>query len=166
MKTEDKTMRQIKVGVIGLGWFGEKHCEVLAGLPEAELAAVCTRTPARLAEVRAAFNVPKAFTDYREMLADPVIDVVSVVTMWDQHVEPTVAALDAGKHVFLEKPMASTVADCDRIIDAARRSRGSLMVGHERSRTARCQPAKPRPAQAIGQRHHEDTSQNRGPAQR
>ncbi|MBI3462532.1 MAG: Gfo/Idh/MocA family oxidoreductase, partial [Planctomycetes bacterium] len=123
-------MRQINVGVIGLGWFGEKHCEVLAGLPGAKLAAVCTRTPARLAEVRAAFNVPHAYTDYREMLADPEIDVVSVVTMWDQHVEPSLAALDAGKHVFLEKPMASTVADCDRIIEAARRSRGSLMVGH------------------------------------
>ena len=123
-------MRQINVGVIGLGWFGEKHCEVLAGLPEARLAAVCTRTPERLAEVSTTFNVPKAFTDYRQMLADPEIEVISVVTMWDQHVEPTIAALEAGKHVFLEKPMASTVADCDRIIEAARRSPGSLMVGH------------------------------------
>ncbi len=123
-------MRQINVGVIGLGWFGEKHCEVLAGLPEARLASVCTRTLSRLTEVRQRFDVPKACTDYREMLADPDIDVVSIVTMWDQHVEPTVAALEAGKHDFLEKPMASTVADCDRIIAAAKRSTGSLMVGH------------------------------------
>jgi UDP-N-acetylglucosamine 3-dehydrogenase len=64
------------------------------------------------------------------MLADPEIDVVSVVTMWDQHVEPAVAALEAGKHVFLEKPMASTVADCDRILAAARRAAGRFMVGH------------------------------------
>ena len=82
-------MRQINVGVIGLGWFGEKHCEVLAGLPEARLAAVCTRTPERLAEVSTTFNVPKAFTDYRQMLADPEIEGISVVTLWDQHVEPT-----------------------------------------------------------------------------
>jgi UDP-N-acetylglucosamine 3-dehydrogenase len=123
-------MRQINVGVIGLGWFGEKHCEVLAGLPQARLAAVCTRTPARLQQVQATFAVAKAFTDYRQMLADPEIEVVSVVTMWDQHVEPAVAALRAGKHVFLEKPMASTVADCDRIIEAAAQARGSLMVGH------------------------------------
>ncbi len=123
-------MRQIQVGVVGLGWFGEKHCEVLSGLPEARLAAVCTRTPERLAQIRERFDVPHACTDYREMLANPAIDVVSVVTMWDQHAEPAVAALAAGKHVFLEKPMASTLADCDRILDAARRSRGSLMVGH------------------------------------
>lgn len=127
---ESPVMRQINVGVIGLGWFGEKHCEVLAGLPEARLAAVCTRTPERLAAIQAAFHVPHACSDYREMLANPDIDVVSVVTMWDQHVEPTIAALEAGKHVFLEKPMASSVADCDRIIAAAERARGSLMVGH------------------------------------
>lgn len=123
-------MRRINVGVIGLGWFGEKHCEVLAGLPEARLTAVCTRTPARLEEVRKTFGVPKAFTDYRKLLADPEIDVVSIVTMWDQHAGPAVAALDAGKHVFLEKPMAATLEECDRILEAARRSRGSLMVGH------------------------------------
>src|SRR5262245_1437907 len=123
-------MRQLRVGVIGLGWFGEKHCEVIAGLPEATLAAVCTRRPERLKEVQSRFSVAKAFTDYGQMLSDPEIDVVSVVTMWDQHVGPAVAALKAGKHVFLEKPMASTLDDCDRILDAARKSRGFLMVGH------------------------------------
>ncbi len=123
-------MRQIKIGVIGLGWFGEKHCEVLADLPQASLYALCTRTKDRLDEVAKRFGVKKTFTDYRQMLADPEVEVVSVVTMWDQHAEPTIAALEAGKHVFLEKPMASTVADCDRIIAASKKSRGSLMVGH------------------------------------
>lgn len=123
-------MQPLNVGVIGLGWFGEKHCEVLAGLSEARLAAVCTRRPERLAEVVKTFQVPQGYTDYRELLADPAIDVVSIVTMWDQHVEPAVAALQAGKHVFLEKPMASTLADCDRIIAAAAKSKGRLMVGH------------------------------------
>lgn len=123
-------MRQINVGVIGLGWFGEKHCEVLAGLPRAKIHALCTRTPARLTEVAERFGVTRTFTDYRRMLADPELDVVSVVTMWDQHAEPTLAALEAGKHVFLEKPMASTLRDCDRIVEAAAKAWGSLMVGH------------------------------------
>jgi len=123
-------MERIRCGVIGLGWFGEKHCEVLRDLPWAELRAVCTRRPERLTEVAERFGVPASYADYRQMLADPEIDVVSVVTMWDQHVEPAVAALDAGKHVFLEKPMASTVADCDRILAAARRAAGRFMVGH------------------------------------
>ncbi len=123
-------MGRVKYGVIGLGWFGEKHCEALAGLPNVELHALCTRTPSRLAEVADRFGVRKTYTDYHELLADPQIEAVSVVTMWDQHVLPTVAALEAGKHVFLEKPMASTIADCDRIVEAADRAAGYFMVGH------------------------------------
>jgi UDP-N-acetylglucosamine 3-dehydrogenase len=64
------------------------------------------------------------------MLADPEIESVSITTMWDQHADPAVAALEAGKHVFLEKPMASTVADCDRIVAAANAASGFFMTGH------------------------------------
>ena len=123
-------MRKIKYGVIGLGWFGEKHLEALAAIPNIELHALCTRNPARLAEVAAKFPATRTFTDYHEMLADPELEAVSIVTMWDQHAAPTIAALEAGKHVFLEKPMASTVADCDKIVAAAHAARGSFMVGH------------------------------------
>lgn len=123
-------MRSIKHAVLGLGWFGEKHCEALAAIPQAELHALCTRNPDRLAEVAEKFGVQKTFTDYRQMLADPDIESVSITTMWDQHAEPAIAALEAGKHVFLEKPMASTVADCDRIVKAAKAARGRFMVGH------------------------------------
>ena len=123
-------MKTIKCGVIGLGWFGEKHCEVLHDLPQAEIKAVCTRTPERLKEVATRFDVSNTYTDYHEMLADPEIDVVSVVTMWDQHVDPTIAALEAGKNVFLEKPMASSVEDCDRIVEAAAKATGKFMTGH------------------------------------
>lgn len=123
-------MRRIKHGVLGLGWFGEKHCEALQAIPGAEIYAVCTRTPDRLAEMARTFGAVKAFTDYREMLADPELESVSITTMWDQHAEPAVSALQAGKHVFLEKPMASTVADCDRIVSAAHEAAGWFMVGH------------------------------------
>lgn len=125
-------MSKVKHGIVGLGWFGEKHCEVLSALPQVEIAALCTRTEARLAEVGERFGVPpeKRYTDYRDMFADPEVESVSITTMWDQHAEPTVAALEAGKHVFLEKPMASTVEDCDAIVEAAAKAEGSLMVGH------------------------------------
>jgi UDP-N-acetylglucosamine 3-dehydrogenase len=123
-------MRAVKHAVLGLGWFGEKQCEAIQAIPTAQLYAICTRTPARLAEVANKFRVEKTFTDYRAMLADPELESVSITTMWDQHAEPTIAALAAGKHVFLEKPMASTVADCDRIVEAARAARGHFMVGH------------------------------------
>ena len=107
-------MDRLRIGVIGLGWFGEIHCETIVGVPNLELAALCTRTPDRLQAQAEKFGVKKTYRDYRDMLADPDIDAVSIVTMWDQHTDPTIAALEAGKHVFLEKPMASTVADCNQ----------------------------------------------------
>lgn len=123
-------MQRLRIGVIGLGWFGEIHCDAIVGIPSLELTGLCTRTPSRLQELSRKYGVDKTFTDYNEMLADPDIDAVSIVTMWDQHTEPTLAALDAGKHVFLEKPMAHTVEDCRRICDAAESAAGHLMVGH------------------------------------
>lgn len=123
-------MDRLRIGVIGLGWFGEIHCEAIAGIPNLELAALCTRRPDRLSEMAEKFGVRKTFTDYREMLADKDIDAVSIVTMWDQHTGPAVAALQAGKHVFLEKPMASTIADCKLIMAAASASSGILQIGH------------------------------------
>ena len=119
-----------KCAVIGLGWFGEKHCEALAAVPQADLYALCTRTESRLKEVASRFGVQHTYTDYRDLLKNPEVEVVNIVTMWDQHVEPTLAALEAGKHVFLEKPMASTLEDCRAIVTASEESSGFLMVGH------------------------------------
>jgi UDP-N-acetylglucosamine 3-dehydrogenase len=123
-------MRRVKIAVIGLGWFGEKHCEALSGIPQVELFALCTRTESRLQELAKQFNVPHTYTDYNELLANKEIEAVNVVTMWDQHTSPTLAALSAGKHVFVEKPMASTLADCEAIVHAANASDKSFMVGH------------------------------------
>ncbi len=123
-------MDRLRIGVIGLGWFGEIHCETIAGIANMELAALCTRRPERLAEQAVKFGVKKTNSDYRDMLADKDIDAVSIVTMWDQHTDPAIAALEAGKHVFLEKPMASTVADCAKIIAASKTAKGILQIGH------------------------------------
>src|SRR5262245_61827157 len=123
-------MDRLQIGVIGLGWFGEIHCDAIIGIPHLDLAALCTRTESRLGELSRKFAVKTTYTDYRKLRADPTIDAVSIVTMWDQHTAPAISALEAGKHVFLEKPMASTVADCEKIIAAARRSMGILQIGH------------------------------------
>ena len=123
-------MKTVNHGIIGLGWFGEKHAEALSNVANVNIHSVCTRTEDRLAEVGDRFGVENRYTDYHEMLANPDVDSVSITTMWDQHAEPTLAALAAGKHVFLEKPMASTVEDCDKIVDAAKASDAFFMVGH------------------------------------
>jgi UDP-N-acetylglucosamine 3-dehydrogenase len=76
------------------------------------------------------FGVPRTYTDYQDLLADPEIDAVSIVTHVDDHRDIAVAALKAGKQVFLEKPMAGTVADGEAILQAARAAGGVFMVGH------------------------------------
>lgn len=123
-------MSNVNAAVIGLGWFGEIHCEAIAGLPDVDLHAICTRTESRLENLADRFGVEHAYTDYNDLLANDDVDVVNVVTMWDQHTEPTLAALEAGKHVFLEKPMASTVDDCRAIVEAANSVDQQFMVGH------------------------------------
>jgi predicted dehydrogenase len=105
-------MDKLKYAVIGLGFFGEKHAEVLSGMPEIDLVAVCTRRPHRVQEVAGCFGIPKTYTDYKELLADNEIDAVSIVTHVNDHHDIAIDALNASKHVFLEKPMAGTVPKC------------------------------------------------------
>lgn len=123
-------MKQLTYGVIGLGFFGEKHAEVAAALPNVELRAICTRNDKRRREVKRRLNVPRDYRDYHELLADPEIEAVSVVTHVDDHEQPVIDALRAGKHVLVEKPLARTTAACERILAAAAKSDRVLMVGH------------------------------------
>ncbi len=123
-------MKKLRHGVIGLGFFGEYHADVVSSTAQMELTAVCTRRQARLDEVATKFGAAKKYTDYRELLADPDIDSVSIVTHFYDHKEITIEALKAGKHVLLEKPMAQTVVECDAIVEASKSAAGILMVGH------------------------------------
>jgi len=122
--------KTIRWGLIGVGWFGEVHAETLSTMPGIELAALCTRRPQRLAEVADRFQVAKRYTNYHDLLADPDIDVVGITTHIYDHRDIAIDALRSGKHVFLEKPMAPTVADCDQILAAANQATGNFMVGH------------------------------------
>jgi UDP-N-acetylglucosamine 3-dehydrogenase len=123
-------MERIRCGVIGLGWFGEHHVDALKQLPLAEVTAVCTRRENRLKEVANKYNVPKSYTNYHDLLADRDIDMVTVVTHVKDHMQPTIDALKAGKHVFLEKPMADTGEECDRILEEVDKTDKCFMVGH------------------------------------
>ncbi|MCX7918207.1 MAG: Gfo/Idh/MocA family oxidoreductase [bacterium] len=123
-------MNKIRYGVIGLGFFGEKHIEALKTLPQTEVIAVCTRRQSRLEEITKKYNVPYAYTDYNELLANPEVDAVSIVTHINDHLQPTLAAIQAKKHIFLEKPMAASVTECDQIIAALKHTEKFFMVGH------------------------------------
>lgn len=123
-------MEKIGVGVIGLGLWGEAILDTLAGLRQAKIAAVASRSADRAAEIARKYGAGQHYTDPRRLAEDAQVQMVVVATEEHRHVEPTLAALEAGKHVFLEKPIASSLEDADTIIAAARASRCLTMVGH------------------------------------
>ncbi len=125
-----RSIEPLRWGIIGLGFFGEVHAETIAGMPDIDLIALCTRRPERLNKLADQFGVARRYTDYRQLLDDPLVEAVSITTHVHDHAQIAIDALAAGKHVLLEKPMAATTAECDRILEAARAASGYLMVGH------------------------------------
>jgi len=123
-------MEKVKCAVIGLGWFGEYHVDTLKQLAAADLTAICTRTESRLKELSQKYDVPKAYTDYHELLNDSQIEMVSITTHVKDHFQIAIDAIKAGKHVFLEKPMADTAEECDLILKELKNTDKAFMVGH------------------------------------
>jgi len=118
----------LRVGILGAGFFGAFHARAIATVPDLRVAAVCAEELA-LAEAFSAEHGGKPYGDWRAMLDDSAVEIVAITAPHHLHCPLAVAALQAGKHVFLEKPMALSVVECSRIIAAAAASRRKLMVG-------------------------------------
>lgn len=123
-------MRPVGVGLVGLGGFGQRHLAALANTPSARLVAICSRTPERTANIARDYGVARWYTDFRQLVNDPEVEVVDVCTSDAEHMGPAVAAAEAGKHVFLEKPIATSLADGEKIIAAVKKAGVIFMVGH------------------------------------
>jgi predicted dehydrogenase len=123
---------RVRVGQIGVGHNGGAFVRAYTAAEAAELVAICDLDEGRAREHAARFGVPHVYTDYREMLAREELDLVSVHTPDHLHVEPAVAALEAGAHLFCEKPLANDMEGCRRIVEAARRAgpQRKMMCGH------------------------------------
>ena len=121
----------IRFGLVGYGLWGRHHARAIAQAAGATLTAIACRTDVTAAAARQDFPEVPVTLDYRELLGRADIDAVDVVVPNDLHAEIGVAALEAGKHVLLEKPLAPTLEGCDRLIAAARRAGRVLTVGHE-----------------------------------
>ena len=119
----------LKVGVIGLGFFGSRHARVFMEHPAAELLGIADVDPARLGEASDATGA-RAFADYRQLLALPGLQAVSICLPDRLHEEASIAAAEAGKAILLEKPLAHTAEAARRIIAAVERSGVRLMIGH------------------------------------
>lgn len=113
--------------VIGSGLWGSLHARVYLEAANARLVAVCDLDAGRAQEAASKFGA-EAYTELNKMLARDDIDAVSIVTPDFAHVDIALAAIRAGKHVLIEKPLATTSADCLRVIDAAKMAGVKLMV--------------------------------------
>jgi myo-inositol 2-dehydrogenase/D-chiro-inositol 1-dehydrogenase len=121
----------MRFGLVGYGLWGRLHAEAIRKAPDARLVAVACAS--RETAAAAASDLPgvSVYQDYRALIARRDIDAVDIVVPNHLHAEMGVAALEAGKDVLLEKPMAPTAADCDRLLDAERRSGRVLSIGLE-----------------------------------
>jgi predicted dehydrogenase len=110
-------LRKLRVGIVGCGKIADGHAEVVKYLEGAELAAVCDREPLLAEQLAVRFGAPAWYGDAGEMLARERLDVVHITTPPAVHLPLTRQCVDAGAHVFLEKPLALTAPDAQRLID-------------------------------------------------
>jgi predicted dehydrogenase len=120
---------KLRVGVVGCGQIAQiAHLPYLQELPLFEIAALCDLSPAVVNALGEKYKVPGRYQDFNAMVKQDDLDVVLVTNK--NHAPPAIAALEAGKHVLVEKPIAFNLAQADEMIAAARRNKVKLMVGY------------------------------------
>ena len=125
-----KPSQPIRFGLAGYGAWGKYHAQAIRSTPDCELTAICAATGAsRDAAVKE--TGARVYSSLDELLAGAEVDAIDIVAPNYLHEEMACAALSQGKHVLLEKPMATSIAACDRIIQAAKDAGKILLIGHE-----------------------------------
>ncbi|HXQ80148.1 MAG TPA: Gfo/Idh/MocA family oxidoreductase [Opitutaceae bacterium] len=119
-------MEKLRTALVGAGRVAHLHAAALRALPESQFVAVCSRPSERLSAFAARYGVP-AFTDVAQMVDRARVQALCVCTPHPGHAAPTIAAARAGVHVLVEKPMASSLSDCDAMIAAAQA--GGAVIG-------------------------------------
>ena len=119
---------QVRIGIIGVGQIGKQHMAAWQKIPAARVTALCDLDAAELARVAADAGIGTTVPDFRALIARDDLDAVDVCLHNNLHAPVTVAALEAGKHVYCEKPMAGTWRDADAMLAAARRTGRKLAI--------------------------------------
>ena len=125
-------MSKVKVGIIGVGSISEVHFEAYKSNADVEIYAICDLNEERARAKAAQYGASKVFTDYKELLALPELHSVSICTWNNSHAEIAIAAMEAGKHTLVEKPLCKTVDEALAVEAAAQRSDKLLQVGFVR----------------------------------
>jgi predicted dehydrogenase len=130
LEAQPKPAGALRIGVIGYGYWGPNIVRNVQALDNADLVAVCDTSTAALERAGRAYPRITLTADYREVLRSPHIDAVAIVTPVWTHYELAKAALENGKHVFLEKPFTSTSWQAEALIELAARQNLKIMVDH------------------------------------
>jgi predicted dehydrogenase len=120
----------ITVGVVGCGYWGPNLIRNFRAVPGCRLKTICDISEDRLRHLRGLYPEVKCETDFANLLADPEVNAISVATSVRHHYPMAKAALEAGKHVLVEKPLAASVSQCEELVDLAHKKGLVLMVGH------------------------------------
>jgi predicted dehydrogenase len=120
----------VRIALFGSGWIMDFHARGVLEHPSGELVAAANWRQPSLTALAERYGIPRTTTDWRELAADPGIDAVVVATPNALHAPQTIACLEAGKHVLVEKPMARTLEEARAMNEAARASGARLLVAH------------------------------------
>ncbi|MBI1282555.1 MAG: gfo/Idh/MocA family oxidoreductase [Anaerolineaceae bacterium] len=118
----------VRIGIIGVGQIGKHHLERYSKIPNAHIVAISDINEAEARRVAALYNIPDVYTDFRELLKREDIEAVDVCLHNNLHMPMTVAALQAGKHVYCEKPMAGAYVDAEKMLTTAREVNKKLAI--------------------------------------
>jgi len=119
--------RKINIAIVGLG-FGKEFIHIYQRHPNANMYAICQRTREKLDAVGDEFGIEKRYTDFNELIKDPKVDAVHINSPIPDHAWQSIAALKAGKHVACTVPMATSIADCKKIVDLVRKTGKKYMM--------------------------------------
>ena len=120
----------VKIAVIGIGAFGALHARTLNFLPEAQLVAVVNRTRSKAEQLARELGVPHVFGTVEELIGHEIAEALVIGTNTETHVEMAEAALAAGIHVLVEKPVAGNLADAQRLEAVSKKTKSVAMAGH------------------------------------
>jgi len=119
--------KKVRVAIVGLG-FGAEFIPIYQGHPNADLVAICQRNETKLNQIGDAFKIGVRYTDYAKLLKDKNVDMVHINSPIPDHAWMSIAALKAGKHVMCTVPMATSVADCKKIVDLVKKTGLTYMM--------------------------------------
>ncbi len=122
--------RTCTIGVVGCGYWGPNLVRNLQGVPACSVRHICDLNPARLDHMATLYSGIRTTQEYDDLLSDDTVDAIVVATPVKSHYGLGMQALEAGKHLLLEKSMASSSEECRRLVDKAARADRVLMVGH------------------------------------